>query len=270
MGIAVDNETNDHDVPFRERRPDEFEWAYEREKLFDEKSDEEMRESMQLFSWETHDEGNALPKKDLRQLRTLLQADELKWPDERLARHTNEIAALIGFQLAVVPRKKMSEHREDIEHGLLAPAEKFLDTLNDPEFQFEFYRDWSSLNEDRRAALANDVEDYIGDLRKHIDTIRSFSTKGKQWDSPIKRDFVNFVAMFAEYVNYDFEPSRVVDRKEDGGALLDIVKILAKPLRWRDSPDVKIKFEAAVREHVDRWNAGKKRLIAEIEAKRDG
>lgn len=207
----------------------------------------------------------------LAQLRRLLDLDEAQFPDEVLHDHTDALVVLIGRALIVTKAETTKERLKRLRGKLLAPTEKFLAALQDEDLAREFLHDDLPLDEENREEVLGQVEAFKESVKAHMAQIKSRSRKGKSWDSEAKDRFVTYVDWLCEFLNPSLEPRRAVDAgSEDHSQFGKCVYLLAEPLKWGDKRGSEIKFDGAIRKHVDEWQVALRKTIQELEAERNG
>jgi hypothetical protein len=89
--------------------------------------------------------------------------------------------------------------------------------------------------------------------------------RGRQWDFGLKRHHVYLTACLCEYLNPSFEPARVsAEGKEENRMFHEAVQLLAVPLFHKSDRSRHQGFSGAIREHIDGWNAAKRKLSQQI------
>lgn len=217
------------------------------------------------------DGAHAYNRQTLNHLRRLLDLDEAQFPDEVLHEHTDALVVLIGRALIVTMAETTKERLQRLHGKLLAPTEKFLAALQNDDLAREFLHDDLPLDEEKREEILGHIKAFKASVEAHIAQIKSRSRKGKSWDSEAKDRFVTYVDWLCEFLNPSLEPRRAVDAgSEDHSQFGKCVYLLAEPLKWGDKRGSEIKFDGAIRKHVDEWKEAVRKTIQELEAERNG
>lgn len=249
---------------------DEEPWIWERAKSYADTFGDTRVKFISRFIEQP--EGNhAYNKQTLNQLRRLLDLDDAQFPDEILHDHTDALVVLIGRALIVTKVETTKERLQNLHGKLLAPTEKFLAALQNDDLSREFLHDDLPLDEENREEVLGHVEAFKESVKAHMAQIKSRSRKGKSWDSEAKDRFVTYVDWLCEFLNPSLEPRRAVDAgSEDHSQFGKCVYLLAEPLKWGDKRGSEIKFDGAIRKHVDEWKEALRKTIQELEAERNG
>jgi hypothetical protein len=196
-------------------------------------------------------DGHAYTADEITRLRNFLKASAFDWPEERLYRHTDEFAVLIGLEIRSERELSTRDRIDDINSRLVRPAEDLILTLTDPEFSKEFRASWGDLRKFDADPLIDTLRTLVEHANKHVVIVRAAGTKGKSWDSDLKDYFVRMVAILCEFIDRDFEPTVK-------GPFSTLTYLLGEALFDPVPAGNKLFFDGAIRKHVDHWNANKR------------
>jgi hypothetical protein len=196
-------------------------------------------------------DGHAYTVDEITRLRNFLKANASLWPDEKLYRHTDEFAVLVGLAIRSERELSTGDRIDDINSRLVRPAEKLILTLTDPDFSKEFIASWGDLRTFDADPLVDTLRTLVGHANKHVAIIRANGTNGKSWDSDLKDYFVRMVSLLCEFIDRDFEPTVK-------GPFSTLTYLLGEPLFDPEPTSNRLFFDGAIRKHVDHWNANKR------------
>jgi hypothetical protein len=210
-------------------------------------------------------EGHVYTAKQIDQLRKLLGASEREWPDDKLFRETDLLAAMMGFHIARDPQKTISKRIADIQKNILIASEELLGRIEDKEYAVEFSFHWGGYAKFEPETLCKQLRQFIVKTNKHIESLRKESRRGRSWDSGLKDHFVDLVSMLCEYIDPNFEPHRNVQEGSEnvsqfGGAIDLLGPTLFRHYRSNQKPQ----FHGAIRRAVDNWNYAKRELVDDM------
>jgi hypothetical protein len=242
--------------PFRKRRLREYEWEYERARLFVSISDEDLKGYVREAIAREPFDGHAYSESEIGELRDILKASSIEWPDHRLHRHTDEFAFYVGWWIRVERPNPPGERITQVKCQLLKPAKDLSDSISEHDLSREFMQPWGGYREFNIESFKKALEQFIGATNRHLQELKHTSKKGKSADSDLIRHFVYAVSMLCEVINKDFEPRR--GTKRPSASKFYKVATLLWPALFQGPP----RLQGAIRKFVDRWNENLRRTLA--------
>src|SRR4051794_22981702 len=157
------------------------------------------------------------------QLETLLRALASSRPPKELRRTADQFAAFVGTQALLTPQLTPSERANEPWEGIITPAGLLEQTLQKKKEVLKDLLGAKALEGFDPASFSAVLRQLRQRALDHVRAVEGQKRSGKRWDQELCKLHVYMAALFSEYINPDFDPSR-------GQRFETVVYTLAEPI----------------------------------------